>query len=426
MLLELRRYLTQRDRLIKLPWLLLMDAFGLALALLLVYVQVGPRAPTSEGRVFLILLTVFAVNARLFLGQMKSLETALGKNRTLLLLAPLLASLSTLVVQALSRSYYSGTALVIFTALWSLWILLMRFAYQRYRPVLKLLIIDPCDFRSELTNLHRVRITSLQQPPSRFRGFDVVVVDPARTYSNEWLQWLAHADMYGVRTMSAPIVIETLARRVPVNMLHGVWAFEILNGSSVYALWKRLLDLVAVVLLSPLLLLIAAIVALVVYVDTGAPILFRQKRLGRNGVPFTMVKFRTMKQNSEENGAAFATHRDPRVTKTGQFLRKFRLDEIPQFWNVFKGDMSIIGPRPEQAGFAREFEKDIPLYALRHNVRPGITGWAQVMQGYAATVNETREKICYDFYYVKHYSLGLDLRIVYLTVHTILTGFGSR
>lgn len=426
MLLELRRYLTHRDRLLKFPWLLALDALGLALALFLVFLQIAGRAHQAEGRVFLILLAVFAVNTRLFLGQMKSLETALGKNRTLLLLAPVLASLSTLVVQALSRSYYSGTALVIFTALWSLWILLMRFIYQRYRPILRLLIIDPCDFRSELSHLHRTQITALQEPPSRFRGFDVVVVDPARTYSNEWLQWLAHADMYGVRTMSAPIVIETLARRVPVNMLHGIWAFEILNGTSVYALWKRLFDLLAVIVLSPVILLLAGVVALIVYFDTGAPVLFTQKRLGKKGVPFTMVKFRTMQQNSEENGAAFASHGDPRVTKTGQFLRKFRLDEIPQFWNVLKGDMSIIGPRPEQAGFAREFEEDIPLYALRHNVRPGITGWAQVMQGYAATMDETREKLCYDFYYVKHYSLGLDLRIVYLTLHTILTGFGSR
>ncbi len=426
MLLELRRYLTNQKHFVKLPWLLVMDGLGLALSLLLVFIQIDARVQEHDGRVFIILLSVFAANTRLFLGQMKSLETALGKNRTLLLLAPALASLSTLVVQALSRSYYSGTALVIFTALWSLWILLMRFIYQHYRPTLKLLIIDPCDFRSELQNLYRVQMTALQQPPSRFRGFDVVVVDPARTYSNEWLQWLAHADMYGVRTMSAPIVIETLARRVPVNMLHGVWAFEILNGTSIYNIWKRLLDLVAVIVLSPFLLLLAGIVALIVYVDSGGPVLFRQKRLGQSGVPFTMVKFRTMKQNSEENGAAFASHGDPRVTKTGQFLRKFRLDEIPQFWNVFKGDMSIIGPRPEQSGFAREFEQDIPLYALRHNVRPGITGWAQVMQGYAASVDETREKLCYDFYYVKHCSLGLDLRIVGLTIHTILTGFGSR
>jgi lipopolysaccharide/colanic/teichoic acid biosynthesis glycosyltransferase len=426
MLLELRRYLTHREHLIKLPWLLILDALGLALSLLLVFLQIESKILERDGRVFIILLAVFALNARLFLGQMRSLETALGKNRTLLLLAPLLASLSTLSVQALSRSYYSGTALVIFTVLWSFWILLMRFIYQRYRPNLKVLIIDPCDFRSELTHLHRVRLSTLQEPPSRFRGFDVVVVDPARTYNNDWLQWLAHADMYGVRTMSAPLVIETLARRVPVNMLHGVWAFELLNGTSAYGLWKRLFDLSAVILLSPFLLLISGIVALIVYFDSGAPVLFRQKRLGRNGVPFTMVKFRTMKQNSEENGAAFASHGDPRVTKTGQFLRKFRLDELPQFWNVLQGHMSIIGPRPEQAGFAREFEEDIPLYNLRHNVRPGITGWAQVMQGYAAGTDETREKLCYDFYYVKHCSLSLDLRIVYLTVHTILTGFGSR
>jgi lipopolysaccharide/colanic/teichoic acid biosynthesis glycosyltransferase len=426
MLLQLRRYLTQQDHLVKLPWLLILDGVGLAFSLFLVFLQIASKAQEQDGRVFMILLTVFAVNARLFLGQMKTLETALGKNRTLLLFAPLLASLSTVVVQALSRSYYSGTALVIFTTLWGLWILLMRFLYQRHRPILKLLVIDPCDFRAELNHLHRVQITTLQEPPQRFRGFDVVMVDPARTYSSEWLQWLAHADMSGVRTMSAPIVLETLARRVPVNMLHGVWAFEILSGSSVYSIWKRLFDLVAVVVLSPFLLLLAGVVALIVYFDSGAPVLFRQKRLGLGGKPFTMVKFRTMKHNSEENGAAFASHGDPRVTKTGQFLRKFRLDEIPQFWNVLRGDMSIIGPRPEQAGFAREFEEEIPLYPLRHNVRPGITGWAQVMQGYAATVDETREKLCYDFYYVKHCSLGLDVRIVYLTIHTILTGFGSR
>jgi lipopolysaccharide/colanic/teichoic acid biosynthesis glycosyltransferase len=426
MLLELRRYLSHREHLLKFPWLLILDSVGLALSLGLVFFQIASKVHDQEGRVFMLLLTVFAVNARLFLGQMRSLETALGKNRTLLLLAPLLASLSTLTVQALSRSYYSGTALVIFTAFWSLWILLMRFIYQRHRPILKVLLIDPCDFRSELTNLHRVQLSALQEPPRRFRGFDVVVVDPARTYSSDWLQWLSHADMYGVRTMSAPLVVETLARRVPVNMLHGVWAFELLNGTSAYGIWKRLFDLVAVILLSPFLLILSGIVALIVYFDSGAPVLFRQKRLGRNGVPFTMVKFRTMKQNAEENGAVFASQGDPRVTKTGQFLRKFRLDEIPQFWNVFKGDMSIIGPRPEQAGFAREFQEDIPLYNLRHNVRPGITGWAQVMQGYAAGTDETREKLCYDFYYVKHCSAGLDLRIVYLTIHTILTGFGSR
>jgi lipopolysaccharide/colanic/teichoic acid biosynthesis glycosyltransferase len=404
----------------------MLDIIGLVFSLFLVIVQIDNMSKLPEGRVFVILLMVFALNARIFLGQMRSLETALGKNRTLLLLAPLIASLSTLVVQALSRSYYSGTAMFVFVTVWAMWIILMRFIYQRYRPVLNILLIEPCDFRHDLTNLNRIKLSSLTHPPTRFGEYDVVVIDPARTYSTEWLQWLAHADMYGIRTISAPLVVETLARRVPVNMLHGVWAFEILSAAKAYLIWKRLLDLLAVILLAPFLLLLSGMVALVIYFDSGGPVLFRQKRLGRNGHPFTMVKFRTMKTNSEENGAAFATRQDPRITKVGQFLRKFRLDELPQFWNVLKGDMSIIGPRPEQAGFAKTFENEIPLYNLRHNVRPGITGWAQVMQGYAAGTDETREKLCYDFYYVKQCSLSLDLRIVYSTIHTILTGFGSR
>lgn len=426
MLLELRRYLSHRERVLRLPWLLMLDIIGLVFSLFLVIVQIDDMFKLHEGRVFVILLMVFALNARIFLGQMRSLETALGKNRTLLLLAPLIASLSTLIVQALSRSYYSGTAMFIFVSVWGMWIILMRFIYQRHRPILNILLIEPCDFRDDLSNLNRIKLSSLTHPPTRFGGYDVVVIDPARTYSTEWLQWLAHADMYGVRTISAPLVVETLARRVPVNMLHGVWAFEILSATKAYLIWKRLLDLLAIILLAPFLLLLSGMVALVIYFDSGGPILFRQKRLGRNGHPFTMVKFRTMKTNSEENGAAFATRQDPRITKVGQFLRKFRLDELPQFWNVLKGDMSIIGPRPEQAGFAKTFENEIPLYNLRHNVRPGITGWAQVMQGYAAGTDETREKLCYDFYYVKQCSLSLDLRIIYSTIHTILTGFGSR
>ena len=139
-----------------------------------------------------------------------------------------------------------------------------------------------------------------------------------------------------------------------------------------------------------------------------------------------MLKFRTMRENAEINGSAFAEENDPRVTKLGKWLRKTRMDEIPQFWNVLRGDMSIIGPRPEQIGFAAQFAQDIPLYELRHNVKPGITGWAQVMQGYAAGTDETKVKLCYDFYYVKHVSLGLDLIIIFQTFQTILTFFGAR
>ena len=135
-------------------------------------------------------------------------------------------------------------------------------------------------------------------------------------------------------------------------MLHGRWVFEVLHGRSRYLFWERLFDVVAVVLAAPFLLLLAAVVALVVWFDSGRPILFVQQRVGLGGRPFKMVKFRTMVTNAEQNGSAFAEDADPRITRVGRLLRQFRLDEIPQFWNVLRGDMSIIGPRPEQLAFA--------------------------------------------------------------------------
>ncbi|MCA1791764.1 MAG: sugar transferase, partial [Thioalkalivibrio sp.] len=152
----------------------------------------------------------------------------------------------------------------------------------------------------------------------------------------------------------------------------------------------------------------------------------RQERVGKSGRSFQMLKFRTMGRDAESGGPAFADRSDVRVTPVGATLRKLRLDEIPQFWNVLRGDMSIIGPRPEQEGFATMFEARLPHYGLRHTTRPGITGWAQVMQGYAADDQETSEKLRYDLYYVRHRSFLLDLEIVVRTLGVVLNGFGSR
>jgi lipopolysaccharide/colanic/teichoic acid biosynthesis glycosyltransferase len=124
--------------------------------------------------------------------------------------------------------------------------------------------------------------------------------------------------------------------------------------------------------------------------------------------------------------AQFAGEEDPRITRVGRFIRKYRIDELPQFFNVLKGDMSLIGPRPEQPEFVERFDEELPFYIYRHVVKPGITGWAQVRQGYAANVDQTREKIEYDFYYIKHCSLFLDIFILLLTVRTMCTGFGAR
>jgi lipopolysaccharide/colanic/teichoic acid biosynthesis glycosyltransferase len=421
---ETRSYTDIFSSRIRFPTVALVDLLGLALVMCLLVFYLSTTDSVTQA--FSVNLAASALIAWLFLAQFRSIATILTRQSYRLLLAPSLAALTTLCIQALTRSYYSGTALSYFVVGWTLWMLLVRLAYGRYHPPLRALVIGAPSFYTELRSLPQLVVTRLDTPPSSFRDLDVVVLDPVRVYDDEWLQWLSHADMMGLKIVAAPLVLETLTCRVPLEMLHGRWAYAVFSGQSNYAPLKRVLDLAVVLVVSPLLLLLASLVALVVYVDSGGPVLFWQKRVGKDGVPFMMVKFRSMRSDAERNGAAFATVGDARVTRIGAFLRKFRLDELPQFWNVVRGEMSIIGPRPEQDGFAKQFEGEIPLYSLRHNVLPGITGWAQVRNGYAAGADETVEKLRYDFYYVKHFSLELDMQVVVKTVATMLTGFGAR
>ena len=194
-----------------------------------------------------------------------------------------------------------------------------------------------------------------------------------------------------------------------------------------YQYAKRAMDVLLVVLSLPVTVPLIAITALAVRVGSRGPVLFWQKRVGRGGETFHMVKFRSMHVGHEgETSAVFAEEDDDRVTPIGEFLRRSRLDELPQLWNVLKGEMSLVGPRPEQVRLADHFADTLALYPARHRVPPGITGCAQVLQGYAATVDETREKLEHDLYYVRHRSVFLDLLILYLTVKTLLTGFGAR
>lgn len=167
-------------------------------------------------------------------------------------------------------------------------------------------------------------------------------------------------------------------------------------------------------------------IMLAVRLSSPGPIFFAQTRVGRHGQPFTLVKFRTMRTDAEADGAVWATTNDPRVTRVGKFLRSSRLDEIPQLWNVLKGDMSFVGPRPERPEFVGWLAKEIPFYELRHMIRPGLTGWAQVRYQYGASLEESKRKLEYDLYYVKHLSLGLDLLIMFETVKIIMLGRGAR
>jgi sugar transferase, PEP-CTERM system associated/exopolysaccharide biosynthesis polyprenyl glycosylphosphotransferase len=163
-----------------------------------------------------------------------------------------------------------------------------------------------------------------------------------------------------------------------------------------------------------------------VRLSSPGPIFFKQVRVGLRGKPFEVIKFRTMRQDAEKNGAQWAKKNDSRVTRLGRFMRKTRLDEIPQLWNVLKGDMGFVGPRPERPEFVDWLHGEIPFYELRHIIRPGLTGWAQVRYGYGATLEETKQKLEYDLYYVKHMSVGLDLLVIFETVKTILLRRGAQ
>ena len=189
---------------------------------------------------------------------------------------------------------------------------------------------------------------------------------------------------------------------------------------------KRLIDLslsaIGFGLLLPLGLLVMALIKL----DSPGPIFYRQTRVGLHGQPYAMWKFRSMRQDAESEGACWAAPGDPRVTRVGRWLRKWRIDEMPQLLNVLKGEMSLVGPRPERPVFVQELRGFIPFYDVRHTVRPGITGWAQIRFRYGASAEDTHVKLQYDLYYVKNLSLLLDFRILLQTIRVVLIGEGAR
>ncbi|ETD72637.1 glycosyl transferase [Pelistega indica] len=258
------------------------------------------------------------------------------------------------------------------------------------------------------------------------RRYNMIVADLyASELSPEWQKFLANCVLAGVPVYNAKQVEESLTGRVRIRHMYENQLGSLLP-SPVYSLIKRFIDVVAVLFVMPIVLPIMLITAIIIKLESKGGALFIQKRVGKGGKEFNIYKFRSMAHDSEKDGAKFASASDMRVTRVGKFIRKTRIDELPQFFNVLKGDMSLIGPRPEQKVFVDQFEKSIPFYNYRHIVRPGISGWAQVMQGYTADVEDTQIKVEFDFYYIKHFSLWLDVLIVFKTIKTMLTGFGAR
>ncbi|MFZ3071381.1 MAG: exopolysaccharide biosynthesis polyprenyl glycosylphosphotransferase [Anaerolineaceae bacterium] len=243
-------------------------------------------------------------------------------------------------------------------------------------------------------------------------------------------QNLLLAQENGLQFATMAETYESLLGRVPITLLESDWVIrsfvERAPTSGFYQLFKRLLDLFITLVGLVILVVLFPVIGLLILIDSGRPIVYQQERLGRGGIPYSIYKFRTMKNNSDMDKESLVTStNDPRITRLGKFLRKVHLDELPQVINVLKGEMSWVGPRSERSELVLVFQNEVPFYRARMLVKPGVTGWAQIHQPYAETVEETAVKLEYDLYYIEHASLIMDLSILLRTVGSVF-GFKGR
>jgi len=322
------------------------------------------------------------------------------------------------------RFYFSigfTVTFIIITVLWTLWI-------DRYHvdeiSSNKFAIAKVGDW--QLIHESSTDSTLLEDPSLLdMESFDGLVIDYHASLPDNWKSAIAQFALSPRPVFHISQFFEMAHERVAIGHLdddHNILGLS----NSFYSLLKRGMDICLSATLSILLSLPLIIILFLVKITSKGPSIYRQQRIGRNNKPFSLYKIRTMINSAEHEGVKFTTFNDSRITKIGKYLRLLRIDEWPQFWNVLKGDMSIIGPRPERPEWVNQFNQKIPYYNLRHAVRPGITGWAQVKQGYATGLDESITKLEYDLYYIKHIGPYLDFRIAIHTLRVVFLQFGAK
>jgi len=339
---------------------------------------------------------------------------------------------STLVI-VFSRAYWSRPFLLASLGIWLLFALGHRLIRRR-RPWTEpmAVVTHEKSLVDDLREAPHVRLLAVLDPTGPAPEIPLpqgttLAVDLRAVLSDDMARFISSCSIAGYPMRSLVSTYEEHTGRMAIMHLLEGWELTAPLASRVpYVKTKRVLDAVLVTLLAPLAFVVGLVIAVAVRLDSPGRVIFVQRRIGLEGRPFRMYKFRTMVDDGGEGTARFAGEADERITRVGKVLRKLRADELPQLWNVLKGDLSLVGPRPEQEGFVEWFSETIPFYEQRHLVRPGVTGWAQVNYGYADNEADTIEKLSYDFYYLKHLSPWLDMEILGRSIWTVLSGKGAR
>jgi sugar transferase (PEP-CTERM system associated) len=270
---------------------------------------------------------------------------------------------------------------------------------------------------------------SLSETAAHLNVDEIVVALTERRAGSMPLRHLLDCKLAGVKVYDLNTHFEKTLGQIRIDYLNAGWLIfgEGFNQGALRTFVKRVFDIVSASILIVLSAPLMVVTALLIKAESRGPVFYRQERVGLNGSTFMVTKFRSMRTDAEKDGKPrWAQANDSRVTRVGQVIRRVRIDELPQLFNVLKGEMSLVGPRPERPFFVQELTQQIPFYAVRHSVKPGVTGWAQVRYHYGATVEDSQEKLQYDLYYVKNHTLFLDLVVLMETVGVVLTGKGAR
>jgi len=335
----------------------------------------------------------------------------------------LLSYMAIILVISATRVYYSRSYLLTSFLLSLLGLLTIGYIEHKHKKLRFVLLSDLSG--NETEELGRVNIEFLRTIKPSENHYDGIVVKDIKNLSPDIARFIVTETLRGTPVYTFAELYASFLGRVPLEYIDP----DLLGtraSSSIYKGVKRIVELLIATIFFVPAALIGLIIAISIKVDSKGPVFFIQERVGQNGRPFKLIKFRTMHNNSELDGPQFAKENDSRVTRVGKVLRKTRLDELPQIINVIRGDMSFVGPRPEQIPFARQFEEKIPYYSLRYSLKPGLTGWAQINRGYTSGFDDTKEKLEYDLFYLRYESPWLDLLILFKTLKIVLTGFGAR